>query len=79
MDTFVVRLWRPVEAGAGAAPAAHAAGSELHGTAQHVASGRAAPFRSGTQLLDVLAELLAAPRTESPDGDAAARGDAAVL
>jgi hypothetical protein len=52
MDTFVVRLWTP-----GAPDGNAEAQPGLRGTAQHVGSGRSAPFRSGHQLLDLLAEL----------------------
>lgn len=52
MDTFVVRLWSPGAPNDGAG-----SGAGLRGTAQHVASGHSAPFRSGLQLLDLLAEL----------------------
>lgn len=80
MDTFVVRLWRPVETGTEVTAAGHTAcDPELHGTAQHVASGRAAAFRSGAQLLDVIAELRDAPRGARPEGDAPDQPGATVL
>lgn len=50
MDTFVVRLWTPGSCD-------EAAPSGVHGTVQHVASGRASPFRSGEQLLSLLEAL----------------------
>jgi hypothetical protein len=52
MDTFVVRLWS-----SGAPDEEAATDSGLHGTAQHVGSGRSAPFRNGLQLLALMAEL----------------------
>jgi hypothetical protein len=65
METFVVRLWVPADA----VDAASSSGSELHGTARHVASGRQTTFRSGAELLAILADLrppLAAPGAPVP-------------
>ena len=53
MDTFVVRLWTPAPSAGD--PATTQAG--VHGTAQHVGSGRSATFRDGQELLDALAVL----------------------
>jgi hypothetical protein len=58
MDTFVVRVWIPGEAANGpAGDAAPGITAELHGTAHHVASGRATTFRTGSELLGLLSQL----------------------
>jgi hypothetical protein len=49
VDTFVIRLWTPADH---AAPA-----GDARGIARHVGTGRAAPFRDGTELLALLREL----------------------
>jgi hypothetical protein len=80
MDTFVVRLRSPAEAGAEAGtPAATTGDVELHGTARHVASGRAAAFRSGSQLLGVIAELRDARPGARLTSEAPDRPGASVL
>ena len=53
MDTFVVRLWTPAPAAGDPGAARHG----VHGTAQHVGSGRSATFRDGQELLELLSNL----------------------
>lgn len=50
MDTFVIRLWSPAE------PAATCA-DDPRGVARHIATGHAAAFRDGAELLALLREL----------------------
>lgn len=58
VDTFVIRLWSPVD---------HAAstGDSPRGVARHVGTGRAAAFRDAQELLALLREL---PSADAPGG-----------
>ena len=65
METFVIRVWVPADA----VDAAMSSATELHGTARHVASGRQTTYRSGAELLAILADLrtpLVAPGVPGP-------------
>jgi hypothetical protein len=53
MDTFVVRVWRPVGEGPGDDPAT-ASVQEMRGIVRHVGSGTESPFEGGDELVHLL-------------------------
>jgi hypothetical protein len=71
VDTFVIRIWSPADA------TGREDSAPTRGVASHVATGRAAPFRNGDELLALLRDLPAegdqagvagAPRLQDPAG-----------
>lgn len=55
METFVIRVWQATDPDGGTAPKLD---SILRGVVEHVASGRSARFRSGEELLSLVASRL---------------------
>ena len=64
METFVLRIWQAANSDGGAAPKRNT----LRGIVEHVPSGRSARFRSGEELLSLVAARLAPPGTTFPSG-----------
>jgi hypothetical protein len=64
METFVIRIWQAADSDGGTAPKRNV----LRGIVEHVPSGRSARFRSGEELLSLVAARLASPGTTLQSG-----------
>ncbi|HKF85392.1 MAG TPA: hypothetical protein VKB30_06380 [Candidatus Limnocylindrales bacterium] len=57
VDTFVIRLWSPADHPADTGDTPRGVADSPRGVARHVGTGRAAAFRDGDELIELLRDL----------------------
>jgi hypothetical protein len=63
METFVVRLWTPARGLADEISA-----KAVHGTLEHVPTGRKVTFHSDKELVERMLALVTVPASQAPSG-----------
>lgn len=69
VETVVVRIWVPAEAGSAGG------GLELHGFVEHVGSGRSGAFQSAEELLALITAEVSGDASNRAARERAAEGD----